>query len=127
MTLKHSDEARRRVTDYLKDPSNAQNIIAALEICDGHTVFDSHDFDMLPEFVRDYFSNHCPSAPPSENPKGTIFTNEGAVRDEMFGIYGLEFVEAAARAHRISSPKNGRGFRAADLKEQLRRKLAPTG
>ena len=122
---KKRDEPRRRVNAYLADNSNAAQVLAALEICDGHTIFDIQDFSMLPEFVRDHFSSVHLSASPSVNPKGIIYTYEGALQDGLFGIYGLEFVEAAAKAHGVTSPKNGRGFRANDLKEQLRAKLAP--
>ena len=122
---KKRDEPRRRVNAYLADTDNAAQVLAALEICDGHTIFDPQDFSMLPEFVRDHFSKVLPSASPSLNPKGVIYTDEGALEDDLFGIYGLELVEAAAKAHGVTSPKNGRGFRANDLKEQLRAKLAP--
>lgn len=97
----------------------------ALEICDGHTIFDLDTFTMLPEFVTDHFSKECPSEGPGGHPQRTIYTDQGAVTGGLFGIYGLDLIVAAARAHGVSSPKNGRGTMANDLKEQLREKLAP--
>lgn len=114
-------QARNKVMEYLADSSNYQDILTALEICDGHTIFDPADFHMLPEFVRDHFSNVNLG---EETGKNAIYLDDNTVTTELFGIYGLNILEAAARAHNVTSPKNGRGFRAQDLKEKLQEKLA---
>ena len=121
----HRDQVRQRVTEYLTDPRNVQDVLQALEICDGHSIFEAQEFNMLPEFVRDHFSKVCASASPSKDPKGVIYTDDGAIDGDLFGIYRLDVIEAVARAHDVSSAKNGRGFRANDLKEKLRSKLQP--
>ena len=119
------DKANQRVIDYLTDPANYPDMLQALEICDGHTIFDPHDFDMLPEFIQDHFSTFNRSDPTGHNPKHTIYLPDNSVAPELYGIYGLDLIEGAAKAHKIQSTKNGRGFRAKDLTEKLRHKLAP--
>ena len=122
---KREREARERVYAHFKDPANSPQVLEAIEICDGHTIFDPQDFSMLPEFVRDHLSKGAPSEGPSGDPKRTIYTAEGPVTGDLFGIYGLDLLETVARAHGLGSAKNGRGFRANDLKEQIKAKLEP--
>ena len=114
---------RQDINQYFTNPDNYPAISDALRICDGHTVFHPDDFNMLPEFVKDHFSKILESSPASRNPKGTIYLEDGRASPDLFGIYGLDLIVAVARAHNVHSAKNGRGFMAADLKEQLAAKL----
>ena len=118
------EAARKKVSEYLANPANYPAVLEAIDICDGHTIFEPGDFRMLPEFVRDHFSDLQHSDPTGRNPKNNIYLEDNSVAPELYGIYGLDVIEAAARAHAVQSVKNGRGFRAKDLTEQLRAKLA---
>ena len=112
---------------YLTDPCNYPALSEALAICDGHSIFDPKDFHMLPEYVRDHFSKVCESEPPSKNPKRTIYLEDGSTAKELYGIYGLDLIESVAKAHHIHTVKNGRGFRANDLKQQITDKVFSQG
>ena len=117
------EQTWQKINQYFTTPNNYPAVLTAVEICDGHTIFDPSDFHMLPEFVRDHLAKVNLGETTGKN---TIHLPDDSVTTELFGIYGLDVLETAARAHNVTSPKNGRGFRATDLKEQLRIKLTPT-
>ena len=115
------EQIRLKVREYFTNPGNYPQILAAVDICDGHTIFDPADFHMLPEFVRDHLAKVNPGEATGKN---AIHLPDNSVATELYGIYGLDVLETAARAHNVTNPKNGRGFRARDLAEKLQEKLA---
>lgn len=117
------EHTRQKINQYFTNPKNYPAVLTALQICDGHTIFEPSDFQMLPEFVRDHLARVNLGETTGKN---AIHLPDDSVTTELFGIYGLDVLETAARAHKVTSPKNGRGFRATDLKEQLRIKLTST-
>ena len=116
-----------QVNQYLTDPANYPALSEALDICDGHSIFDPNDFHMLPEYVRDHFAKVCESEPRSKDPKRTIHLEDGSTAKELYGIYGLDLIASVAKAHRIHTVKNGRGFQANDLKQQITEKVFSQG
>lgn len=97
-----------------------ETLLKVADICDGHSIFKPETFleaglhpDIVDEFADCHLSN-------PGNHKEVIFSSRtGKPVEKMLGIYGLEVIEFIARVFKVSSNKNGRGFRANDLKQQL--------
>lgn len=87
-------------------------------IIDGHSIFDPKAFTELglsEEIVSAFLQEH----ESGDNHKEQIANNSGVIVDSMRGVYGLQLLEFIASTFKVSSWKNGRGFRAAHLSEQL--------
>lgn len=116
----------RRFCKIIKETPK-ETLLKIADICDGHSIFTQETFlnaGLHPDIVDEFADCHLSDF---RNPKETIFsTRTGEAVEKMAGIYGLEIIEFIARVFGISSDKNGRGFRASDLKQQLHALFAST-
>jgi hypothetical protein len=97
-----------------------KTVLAAADICDGHTIFDPKAF--LDVGVPQELVDRCTTVYES-NPsdyKQTIFDPEGKLVNQMRGIYGLDALASMIRDFNITAEqKLGRGFQAQVWKEAL--------
>ena len=104
----------------------ASVVLAAADICDGHTIFDPQAFvDVgVPQELVDRCTTIHESNP--SDYKQTIFGPDGNIVNQMKGIYGLDALASMIRDFKIEAePKLGRGFQAEVWKEALRKHLTP--
>jgi len=104
----------------------AHIVLAAADICDGHTIFDPQAFldvgvpqELIDRCTNVYESNFA-------DPKYTISGPDGAPVNQMSGIYGLDALESMVRDFKLEyEPKLGRGFQARVYQEALHKHLDP--
>lgn len=102
-------------------------VLAAADICDGHTIFDPKAFTEVgvPQELVDRCTNVYESD--FSNPKETISGPDGRPVNQMRGIYGLDALSSMIRDFDIEAPvKFGRGFQAQVWKEALHKHLTTT-
>lgn len=105
----------------------ASVVLAAADICDGHTIFDPQAFaDVgVPQELIDRCTTIHESNP--SNYKETIFGPDGNIVNQMKGIYGLDALASMIRDFKIDAEsKLGRGFQAQVWKEALHKHLEIT-
>lgn len=103
----------------------ASVVLAAADICDGHTIFDPQAFTDVG--VPQELVDRCTSIHESDfsNPKSTISGPDGKPVNQMRGIYGLDALSTMIRDFDIQAePKLGRGFQARVWQEALHKHLA---
>jgi len=99
-------------------------VLAAADICDGHTIFNPQAFaevgvpqELIDRCTNVYESNFA-------DPKYTISGPDGAPVNQMSGIYGLDALESMVRDFKLEyEPKLGRGFQARVYQEALHKHL----
>lgn len=99
-------------------------VLAAAEICDGHTIFEPEAF--LELGVPQELVDRCTNVYESDfsNPKYTISGPDGKPVNQMRGIYGLDALSSMIRDFNIPAPvKFGRGSQAEVWKTALRNLL----
>lgn len=104
-------------------PANV--VLAAADICDGHTIFEPQAF--LDVGVPQELVDRCTSTHASDftNPKYTISGPDGKPVAEMRGIYGLDALSSMIRDFNLpAETKFGRGSQAYVWKDALRAHLA---
>lgn len=102
----------------------ASVVLAAADICDGHTIFDPKAFLEVgvPQELVDRCTNVYESDPGDY--KQSIFDPDGKLVNQMHGIYGLDALASMIRDFKLSAPdKMGRGFQAQVWKEALHKHL----
>lgn len=103
----------------------ASVVLAAADICDGHTIFKPEAF--LEVGVPQELVDRCTSVYESDfsNPKYTISGPDGNPVKEMSGIYGLDALSSMIRDFDLpAATKFGRGSQAQVWKEALHKHLA---
>ena len=103
-------------------------IMAALEYCDGHTVWEVSAIEKtgLPEdFIKELTKVHKSD---TGDFKSTIFGNKGEVIPKLEGIYGKDLAEAICTRLRIDTftSKLGRGNHVSVLRERILAHLGAT-
>lgn len=58
--------------------------------------------------------------------KSVVYGEDGTPVTEMRGVYALDVVDSIAYVLKIYSSMNGRGSRARDLSDQIKKTLSPT-
>lgn len=104
----------------------AEVVLAAADICDGHTIFKPEAF--LDAGVPQELVDRCTNVHESDfsNPKYTISGPDGKPVNQMAGIYGLDALATMIRDFDLDAPqRSGRGFQAQVWKEALHKHLAP--
>lgn len=99
-------------------------VLAAADICDGHTIFDPQAF--LDAGVPQELVDRCTSIYESDfsNPKYTISGPDGKPVNQMRGVYGLDALASMVRDFNLQcAAKLGRGFQAQVWKEALHKHL----
>lgn len=102
----------------------AHIVLAAADICDGHTIFDPQAF--LDIGVPQEMVDRCTTIYESDfsNPKYTISGPNGKPVNQMRGIYGLDALDSMVRDFNLEyEPKLGRGFQARMYQEALHKHL----
>jgi hypothetical protein len=102
----------------------ASVVLAAADICDGHTIFDPKAF--LDVGVPQELVDRCTNIYESDfsNPKYTISGPDGKPVNHMRGVYGLDMLNSMVRDFDIlTEPKFGRGSQAQVWKEALHKHL----
>jgi hypothetical protein len=103
-----------------------QIVLAAADICDGHTIFKPEAFTEVgvPQELVDRCTNVYESD--FSNPKYTISGPDGQPVNQMKGIYGLDALESMIRDFELPHDvKFGRGFQARVYQEALHKHLDP--
>jgi hypothetical protein len=103
-----------------------QVVLAAAELCDGHTIFEPQAF--LDVGVPQELVDRCTDTHESDfsNPKYTISGPDGKPVNQMRGIYGLDALSSMIRDFGIVCPaKFGRGSQAYVWRDELRKHLDP--
>ena len=101
-------------------------VLAAADICDGHTIFDPQAF--VEVGVPQELVDRCTSIYESDfsDPKYTISGPDGKPVNQMKGIYGLDALGSMVRDFDLEYPlKMGRGFQARVYQEALHKHLDP--
>ena len=101
-------------------------VLAAADICDGHTIFEPQAF--LDVGVPQELVDRCTTTHESDfsNPKYTISGPDGKPVEQLRGIYGLDALASMVRDFDLKyEPKLGRGFQAEVWKDALRKHLQP--
>jgi hypothetical protein len=101
-------------------------VLAAADICDGHTIFKPEAFlevgvpqELVARCTNIYESNF-------EDPKYTISGPDGKPVPAMEGVYGLDMLDSMVRDFKLEyEPKFGRGFQARVYQEALHKHLDP--
>jgi hypothetical protein len=104
----------------------ANIVLAAAELCDGHTIMDPKAF--LEVGVPQEMVDRCTTIYESDfsNPKYTISGPDGKPVNQMRGIYGLDALSTMIRDFDIHAPaKFGRGSQAYVWRDELRKRLDP--
>jgi hypothetical protein len=104
----------------------AHIVLAAADICDGHTIFNPQAF--LDVGVPQDMVDRCTTIYESDfsNPKYTISGPDGKPVNQMRGIYGLDALSSMIRDFDITSPtKFGRGSQAYVWRDELHKRLDP--
>ncbi len=104
----------------------ASVVLAAADICDGHTIFKPEAFLEVgvPQELVDRCSRVYESNPADY--KETIFGPDGKPVNQMAGIYGLDALASMIRDFNITAAdKMGRGFQAQVWKDALHAYLSP--
>lgn len=104
----------------------AHIVLAAADICDGHTIFEPQAF--LDVGVPQEMVDRCTTIYESDfsNPKYTISGPDGKPVNQMRGIYGLDALSSMIRDFDINCPtKFGRGSQAYVWRDELRKRLNP--
>lgn len=105
----------------------ASVVLAAADICDGHTIFKPEAF--LEVGVPQELVDRCTSVYES-NPsdyKQSIFGPDGKLVNQMAGIYGLDALASMIRDFGLETEqKLGRGFQARVWQEALHKHLEIT-
>lgn len=99
-------------------------VLAAADICDGHTIFDPQAFADIgvPQELIDRCTNVYESD--FSNPKYTISGPDGKPVNQMKGIYGLDALSSMVRDFDLpAETKFGRGSQAQVWKEALHKHL----
>lgn len=102
----------------------ASVVLAAADICDGHTIFKPEAFLEVgvPQELVDRCTNVYESDPGDY--KQCIFGPDGKMVNQMHGVYGLGVLDSMIRDFKIDAePKLGRGFQAEVWKDALRKHL----
>lgn len=106
----------------------ASVVLAAADICDGHTIFKPDAF--LEVGVPQELVDRCTSVYESDfsDPKYTISGPDGKPVNQMAGIYGLAALESMIRDFGLQAPvKFGRGSQAQVWREELHKHLENKG
>ena len=115
---------RRKTLKWIEiDP---KIVLAAADICDGHTIFNPEAF--VEVGVPQSLIDRCTSTYKSDfsDPKYTISGADGNPVEEMSGIYGLDMLESMVRDFGLRcAVKFGRGFQARIYQEALHKYLDP--
>lgn len=104
----------------------ASVVLAAADICDGHTIFKPEAFlevgvpqELVDRYTQTFesdFSDH----------KSTIFDPLGKAVNKMRGVYGLNMLSGIIRDFNLDARRMlGRGFQAQVWKEALHKHLTP--
>ena len=104
----------------------AHIVLAAADLCDGHTIMDPKAF--LEVGVPQEMVARCTTIYESDfsNPKYTISGPDGKPVNQMRGIYGLDALSSMIRDFGIISPtKFGRGSQAYVWRDKLHEHLDP--
>lgn len=104
----------------------AQVVLAAADICDGHTIFNPEAF--IEVGVPQELVDRCTDVLESDfsNPKYTISDRDGKPVNHMRGIYGLTALASMIQDFDLDAPeKLGRGFQAQVWKDALQAHLGP--
>lgn len=117
------NDYRKLIADVKALPP--ETVLAAADLCDGHTVFKPEAFltaglpaPVVTHLTRTYRSDG--------SPKGTLFVNGEPVA-ELAGVYGLDLLRFLAGALDVEYARAlGRGFEARNIQDALRRHFAPT-
>ena len=102
----------------------ASVVLAAADLCDGHTIFDPQAFVEIG--VPQELIERCTNVYESDfsNPKHTISGPDGKPVNQMRGIYGLDALDSMIRDFGITTDtKFGRGFQARLWQEALHKHL----
>lgn len=105
---------------------SASVVLAAADICDGHTIFKPEAF--LEVGVPQELVDRCTSIHESDfsDPKYTISGPDGKPVNQMAGIYGLDALSSMIRDFGLETEqKLGRGFQARVWQEALHNHLSP--
>lgn len=97
-------------------------VLAAAELCDGHTIMDPQAF--LDVGVPQEMVDRCTTIYESDfsNPKYTISGPDGKPVNQMRGIYGLDALSTMIRDLNIVAPaKFGRGSQAYAWRDELKK------
>lgn len=102
----------------------AKVILDVADLCDGHTIFKIEAFtklgvpeELIQKYAQEFESN-------TEDYKQTIFDDHGKVIPKLMGVYGLDVIESINSELGLPYPtKMGRGFRAAECRDQIRNHL----
>lgn len=100
-------------------------ILAAANICDGHSIFDPKAFITagLPETVVAHLTREYQS---DGSPKGTLFVHGQAVK-ALTGVYGLEMLRFLASVLNVEyRGALGRGFEAQNILAALHQHFQKT-
>lgn len=104
----------------------ASVVLAAADICDGHTIFKPEAF--LEVGVPQELVDRCSHVYESNlgNYKETIFGPDGKPVNQMSGVYGLDALASMIRDFGLETEqKLGRGFQARVWQEALHKHLEP--
>lgn len=104
----------------------ASVVLAAADICDGHTIFKPEAF--LEVGVPQELVDRCTEIHESnfENPKYTISGPDGKPVNHMKGVYGLDALASMIRDLDLTAPdKLGRGSQAQAWKEAIHAHFNP--
>jgi hypothetical protein len=91
---------------------------------DGHTIYSAAHFTNLglsEEIVAPFCKTNKSDG---SDPKYQIFGKDGKLLRELEGVWGLRLLEFIASTFEVYSDKEGRGFRANDLIEKLKKKFS---
>ena len=102
----------------------ASVVLAAADICDGHTIFNPEAFSEVG--VPQELVDRCTDTYESDfsNPKYTISNPDGKPVNHTRGVYGLDMLESMIRDFGIvTDTKFGRGFQARLWQEALHARL----
>lgn len=105
----------------------ASVVLAAADICDGHTIFKPEAF--LEVGVPQELVDRCTNIYESDfsNPKYTISGPDGKPVNQMRGVYGLDALSSMIRDFGLPAEvKFGRGSQAYVWRDALRAHLAQT-
>jgi hypothetical protein len=101
-------------------------VLAAADLCDGHTIFTPEAF--LEIGVPQELVDRCTTTHESDfsNPKYTISGPDGKPLTELKGIYGLDALDSMVRDFKLEyEPTLGRGFQARTYQAALHKHLDP--
>lgn len=99
-------------------------VLAAADICDGHTIFEPQAF--LDVGVPQELVDRCTNIYESDfsDPKYTISGPDGKPVNQMRGVYGLDMLDSIVRDFNLpTATKFGRGSQAQVWKEALHKHL----